>query len=282
MPINEVEAQARKILPIIYVIDTSGSMAYDRIGSVNSAMYGAVDTLKDIAQKEPNAEIKIGILTFASGAEWQTKDASTGKPGLIYMEDFFWNDLEAGGLTDVGEALKELHDKMSRSSFFSEEIGYKMPVIIFFSDGEPTDDWEGALKKINANNKWFRYSTKICVAVGNEANKDVLARIAGRDGRPNIEAVVEVNDNETLKKLIKVVSATASKIGSVSRTSNDVQADILKEVKDELADDAGIDIRDQTQADPFDATITMDPVDSTGSDVDISGGLDGWDDDWDD
>ena len=43
MPSNEVEAPPRKILPIIYVIDTSGSMAYDRIGAVNQAMYGTVE-----------------------------------------------------------------------------------------------------------------------------------------------------------------------------------------------------------------------------------------------
>lgn len=274
MPSNEVEAPARKILPIIYVIDTSGSMAFERIGAVNAAMYGTVDVMKDIARKEPNAEIKIGILTFASGAEWVTKDAS-GKPSLIYMEDFFWNDLQAGGLTDIGEALKELHDKMSRSSFFSDEIGYKMPVLIFMSDGEPTDDWEGALKKINANNKWFRYSTKICVAVEG-ADKDVLARIAGRDGRPNTEAVVEVNDTDTLKKLIKVVSATASKIGSVSRTDSDVQADILREVAEEMEKDDGIVIEQPTEPLPSPSGVD-DPYSG-----DPSTDLGGWDDDWDD
>lgn len=276
MPSNEVEAPARKILPIIYVIDTSGSMAYDRIGAVNQAMYGTVDLMKDIARKEPNAEIKIGILSFDSGAEWVTKN-TLGQPGLIYMEDFFWNDLTAGGLTDVGEALKELNDKMSRHSFFSDEVGYKMPVLIFMSDGEPTDDWEGALKKINDANKWFRWSTKICMAVGSDANKDVLAKIAGRDGRPNPEAVIEVTDVETLKKLIKVVSATASKIGSVSRTGNDVQTDILREVSAEMSDDDVV-IQDQTNTD-YDQT--------TNSSTDMVSGFggsqfDGWDDDWDD
>lgn len=275
MPSNEVEAPARKILPIIYVIDTSGSMSGDRISAVNEAMYGTVDLMKDIARKEPNAEIKIGILSFASGAEWITKDA-TGRPGLIYMEDFYWNDLTAGGMTDVGEALAELDQKMSRHAFFSEEVGYKMPVLIFMSDGAPTDDWKGALTKVNDSNKWFRWSTKICMAVGADADKDVLAMIAGRDGRPNIEAVVEVTDVETLKKLIRVVSATASKIGSVSRTSNDAQSDIIREVSGEMSGES--------------ATF-QEPTDYSSSDSYGGGGYDsgssdsqygGWDDDWDD
>ncbi len=276
MPLNEPIAPARKILPIIYVIDTSGSMAYDRIESVNQAMYQTVDVMKDIAHREPNAEIKIGILTFASGAEWRTKDA-TGKPSLIYMEDFYWNDLEAGGLTDIGDALNELHDKMSRYSFFSDEVGYKMPVIIFLSDGEPTDDWEGALESIRDNNKWFRYSTKICMAVGEDANEDILARIAGRpDGRPNSEAVIKITDTDTLKKLIRVVSATASKIGSVSRTNNDVQESVLTEVKGKMSDELGVTIADQT-------SDYTDKPEMAVSATSFSDGSDqGWDDDWDD
>lgn len=272
MPMNEPPALPRKILPIIYVIDTSGSMAYDRIGAVNEAMYASVDVMKDIADKNPDAEIKIGILTFASGAEWVTKDGY-GKPSLIYMEDFFWNDLSAGGLTDIGEALKELHDKMSRSSFFSEEVGYKMPVIIFMSDGEPTDDWEGALNKILANNKWFDNSTRICLAVGADANKEKLTRIAG-----NSEAVIEVTDTDTLKKLIKVVSATVSKIGSKSRTDDDAQREIIKQLGQGMEGEPGV-VIEEPKSDPNEDPTpggSPDPVDPG------EGWGTGWDDGWDD
>ena len=114
------------------------------------------------------------------------------------MEDFYWNDLKAGGLTDFGSALNELNNKLSREQFLISEVGFKAPVIIFMSDGEPTDDYESALNKIKSNNKWFKTATKIAIAVGDDANVQVLQKIAG-----NNEAVIKVDDLESLKKLIR-------------------------------------------------------------------------------
>lgn len=226
--INETERVARKLLPIIYVLDTSGSMSGDRISSVNEAMHETVDVLRDVSKNNPSAELKIGVLKFDSGAQWVTQN------GLVYLEDYFWNDLTAGGLTDFGSALSELDKKLSRSGFLDSDVGYKVPVIIFMSDGFPTDDWQSALEHANASNKWFRVSTKISIAVGDQADKDVLACIAGRNGQPNHEAVISVNDMESLKKLIRVVSVTASMIGSKSRTASDSQDEVLREVKREM------------------------------------------------
>ena len=100
------------------------------------------------------------------------------------------------------------------------------------SDGGPTDDYESALKKINASNKWFKASTKIAIAVGDDANIEVLQKIAG-----NKEAVIKVDDLESLKKLIRVVSVTASMIGSKSKTDFDSIGDIMVSVKEDMGND---------------------------------------------
>lgn len=225
--VNDTVAIARRILPIIYVIDSSGSMAGEKIASVNEAMKDAMDLLKDISAKNPDAEIKVGVLRFSSGAEWI-------KP-LTDLEDYYWNDLKAGGVTDLGSALNELNDKLSRSEFLKSDVGFCIPVIMFMSDGEPTDNFEKALKNINETNKWFKHSTKIAIAVGDAANTEVLAKVVG-----NIEAVVSVNDVETLKMLIKVASVTSSMINSKSRTSADSNnaVDIIKTTLNELGNDA--------------------------------------------
>lgn len=216
---------ARKLLPIIYVLDTSGSMQGDRIAAVNLAMTETMEVLKDVSEKNTTAELKIGVLQFSTGANWVTNQ------GLVFMEDFFWNDLKAGGLTDFGSALSELNQKLSRSEFLNSDVGYKVPVIIFMSDGEPTDDYESALKKAWESNKWFKIATKIAIAVGDDANIEVLQKIAG-----NSEAVIKVDDLETLKQLIKVVSVTASMVGSKSRTTGDATQEIL----DVIQEDKGI------------------------------------------
>lgn len=227
--IKEQEKIPRKLLPIIYVLDTSGSMSGDRIAAVNSAMTETVEVLRDVSNNNPTAELKIGVLQFASGAKWVTER------GFVFMEDFYWNDLNAGGLTDFGSALKELHNKMSRTEFLNSDVGYKVPVIIFMSDGEPTDDYESALQKINENNKWFKVSTKIAIAIGDGANVEVLQKITGSP-----ESVIAVDDLDTLKKLIRVVSVTASMIGTKSRTNFDNTKDTVKEVKVEMGNDIQI------------------------------------------
>lgn len=221
--INATEEIARRILPIIYVIDSSGSMAGEKIASVNEAMNDTMDLLKDISAKNPDAEIKVGVLRFASGAEWI-------KP-LTNLEDYYWNDLKAGGVTDLGSALNELNSKLSRSEFLNSDVGFCIPVLIFMSDGGPTDDYQKALKNINETNKWFKHATKIAIAVGEDADNDVLSKVVG-----NVEAVVSVNDVDTLKILIKVASVTSSMINSKSRTSADSNnaVEIIQTVVNEM------------------------------------------------
>ena len=225
--VNDTVEIARRVLPIIYVVDSSGSMSGEKIASVNEAMKDAMDLLKDISSTNPDAEIKVGVLQFSSGAKWITP--------LTDLEDYYWNPLKAGGVTDLGSALNELNSKLSRSEFLKSDTGFCIPVIMFMSDGEPTDNFEKALKNINETNKWFKHSTKIAIAVGDQANTDVLAKVVG-----NVEAVVSVNDVETLKMLIKVASVTSSMINSKSRTSADSNnaVEIIQTTMNELGDDA--------------------------------------------
>ena len=60
--ILDTEEMARKVLPIIYVLDTSGSMSGAKIASVNEAMHETVEVLKEVSNKNPDAQIKIAAL----------------------------------------------------------------------------------------------------------------------------------------------------------------------------------------------------------------------------
>lgn len=245
----------KKVLPIIYVIDTSGSMSGDRIAAMNEAMHECEEILREKADENPDAEIKIGALKFSSGAQWVTKS------GLVSLEDFYWNDVQAGGVTDLGEALKELDLKLSRSAFLISDTGFCLPVIIFMSDGGPTDDWKKMLKSVNEKNKWFQRARKIAIAIG-DADKEVLKELVG-----NMEAVVQVNDLETLKSLIVSVSASASMLAGQSRMAGD-EADgsaILNDAMNNVDGDAEV-------VPAFDA--------DTDTDANAGSGDDFGDDDW--
>ena len=198
--IENATKNARKIRPIIYVIDTSGSMAGTRIAAVNQAMKETIEVLKDISANNPREEFKIGVLQFASGASWV-------HDGLISIDDFYWDDLTAGGLTDLGAALDELDKKLSYTSFLRSLVGNMAPLLIFMSDGSPTDDYESALTNISHNNMWFGMSTKICIAIDVDSDLEVLQEIAGcGDKAKGRESVIQVSDMGTLKILIKFKS----------------------------------------------------------------------------
>jgi len=103
-----------------------------------------------------------------------------------------------------------LNDKLSRSAFMSDATGSFAPAIFLLSDGEPTDDYKRGLNKLKQNN-WFKKAIKVAVAIGEDANTDVLADFTG-----NMEAVITVHTPEALKKRIQFVSVPASEIGSKS------------------------------------------------------------------
>jgi hypothetical protein len=64
-------------------------------------------------------------------------------------------------------------------------------------------------------NNWFRAAVKVAVAIGEEANKDVLKEFTGSS-----EAVLEVHNKAMLKKMIKFVSVRASQVASKSSNVN--------------------------------------------------------------
>ena len=165
---GNLEPVARPLLPIIFVLDTSGSMQGQPISMLNRAMEEIANILKHFAASNSDALIKIGVLQMHSGAHWiQPK-------GLEQLEYFIYTPLTAGGLTDMGAALNELDDKLSRNTFLVSTTGRCKPIIIFMTDGQPTDIWEEPLKNLKDNNKWFKNSIKVGFAVGDDADYEVL------------------------------------------------------------------------------------------------------------
>ena len=157
----------------------------------------------------------------------------------IAIGDVIWNDLNAGGVTDLGAACKELDKKLSRNEYLNSQTGAYAPVILLFSDGGPTDNWEKELKQLKLNN-WFKHAIKIAIAIGDDADKTVLAEFTG-----TIESVITVNDKHTLKALIRKVSVRASEFQSHSKQSGDTtssaeddSAKIAQDAVNEIKQDA--------------------------------------------
>ena len=137
--------------------------------------------------------------------------------------------LDANGLTDLGAAFLELNDKLSKNGFMDRgaaSSGFYAPVILLLSDGEPTDDYLTALKKLQQN-KWYQAALKIAIAIGEDANREVLKKAIR-----NVELLFTVNDIGSLKKIIRFIAVTSSQIASTSATVSEDSAEAPADVKD--------------------------------------------------
>ena len=223
--INDLTESPRKELHIFYVLDTSGSMEGAKISALNHAVEETIEALKTLAKSNGDAKLKVTVMEFNTGYKWVTLN---GPEDL--EEDFEYEYLEAGGLTDIGAALTELNSKLSRHAFLNSITGALMPVIIFMTDGYATDDYEKALEEIRKN-RWFARGTKIGFALGDDPDVKMLSSVVG-----NSEAVIKTTDLDLFKRLMKFVSVTASMLVSQSATTETASTgeDIVKQAKDEL------------------------------------------------
>lgn len=118
----------RRTMTLFFLIDTSGSMSGNKIGAVNDAIVNVLPMLEDISSSNPDAEIKVAALEFSNGTKWLYNEPKS-------VEDFKWIDVQAGGLTSLGEACLELNSKLSRSGYMKSASGSYAPAIILLSDG---------------------------------------------------------------------------------------------------------------------------------------------------
>ncbi len=207
---EELGGIPRKQLNIFYVLDTSGSMDGVPIATLNRTMSETISSVKQLVEKTADALVKISVLLFNSSCQWvQPKGAER-------LEDFIWEDVKAGGMTEMGLALKELNSKMSRKGFIESDIGSYLPVIIIMTDGRPTDEPDEALEEIKKN-KWFTKAVKIGFALGPCADVNLLEKIV-----QDSEAVIKTDSLETFARLFKKATVNSIVMQGQSRTTADV------------------------------------------------------------
>lgn len=195
----------RQILNLLFVIDVSGSMRGQRIGMVNYALENIIKELR--RRNDLNSVIKVGILEFSEEAKWIT-------PRPVLLDDYVFTKIEAQPwLTNYGAAFTELNAKLRRNGVMDPAQGeYFAPVILFITDGEPTDvnEYPAALDQL-LHNGWFKQSARYAIAVGDEARSpkvvDLLTHFT-----ENTVNVRYADEGEALCNLIQFVAIRASQI----------------------------------------------------------------------
>ena len=198
---------ASRPLHFFWVVDCSGSMYGEKIGTVNNAIQSVLPEMRDVAADNPNAQLLIRALQFSTGASWVTDSP-------VKVEDYAWEDLEASGVTDLGKAFDLLSAQLS-----VDEMGERAlpPVIVLLSDGQPTDDYKKSLTKFQKL-PWVKKAVKIAISIGQDADDDVLREFTG-----NMELVLQANNAKDLASMIKWASTAISAVSAGA--SNSPQSD---------------------------------------------------------
>lgn len=242
----ERESVPRKTVMLFFIIDTSGSMSGSRIGSVNSAVEETLEILRQMNEDSADAEIEIAILEFSSGANWLTPN------GPVKVDNYYWSGLDADGLTSMGEAFRMLEEKLHKSSGFMQRAsGSYAPVLFLMSDGEPTDNYQASLNKLRQNG-WFKSSTKVALAIGDDANDHVLEEFTGSK-----EAVVRISNSNAgskLAKMIQFIAVTSSQVASTPAEAGEMtkQEQLEEAIQSAVNDDDDWDMGDSSGGDDFD------------------------------
>lgn len=239
---------SRRSMTIFFLVDTSGSMFGEKIGALNQAIEEAIPELNGLSASNADAIIKVATLKFSSGAEWITSTP-------IDVDQFSWTPLGVDGLTDFGEACFKLEQKLHKEEFMNDAAGCFAPVFILLSDGVPTDNYTKHLDNLKKNN-WFKKGIRIAISIGDDADKDMLKEFTG-----NPETVITVYSPETLRKVIRFVSVTASQVASKSSSvGNNTGTDQVKSKQDEFVE--------TLKAEQEEGNLLLEPATDDGSDGD--------------
>lgn len=173
MTIKPSGVRPRRPLHWIWLVDCSGSMRLNNwILTLNYALREAIPAMRGQAAKNPESEVIVRTLKFANGAHWMTGEGTR-------LEQFSWVDVEAdsedatvGEQTHMGAAFRLLAEELRT---FPTTARYLPPVLVLITDGEPTDDWRGALNELRSV-PWAQRAVRIAIALGPEAKLEPLEK----------------------------------------------------------------------------------------------------------
>lgn len=191
---------ATRPLHFIWIADASGSMASDgKIQSLNNAIRETIPHLRQVAESHPFAQMLVRCIAFSTGVRWHIREPTP-------VEDLAWKDLRPGGYTHMGEALQEVATELSAPSIERRALP---PALILISDGQPTDDFQAGLDTL-LRQPWGRQSVRLAIAIGRDADVDVLRQFMG----DSQFAPVAANNPEQLVASIRWASVVASRLSS--------------------------------------------------------------------
>lgn len=193
-PANYKAPEAKK-LPVILLLDVSGSMSGVKIESLYDATVDMIETF--VAAQAKEQIIDVSIITFGNSVELHTPYTPVKDLQAKGIGKFM-----ASGMTPMGTALRMAKDMIEDKSVTPSRI-YR-PAVVLVSDGEPNDDWKEPMDQF-INDGRSKKCQRFAVAIGNGANRNVLERFT-QD--PNMVFFAE--DAKDISEQFKTITMSVS------------------------------------------------------------------------
>ena len=192
-PSKYTVAKARP-LPVILLLDRSGSMSGEKINTLNSAVNEMISSFKTAGQGE--VDINLGVISFGDGG-------ATYDLPLQSVVDITGIALQANGGTPMGMALKMAKDLLEDKEVIPSK-GYR-PAVVLVSDGAPNDGWEQPMSDFISGGRSSKCE-RFAMAIGTDQNDPVLNKfLSGTENK-----VFLASDASKIRDFFKFVTMSVS------------------------------------------------------------------------
>lgn len=223
LDMSKYKVKAPKRLPVIFLIDVSGSMGevIDETGMrstgrtcfVDGKLYNIVEggvTRINVVNKCCSEMIQDFAHTENLETEIDTAIITFGKQVLLHQSlqsasSIQWTDMDSDGDTPLGEAIDMAKNMIEDKSIIPSR-SYR-PVVILVSDGRPDENshWESSLHKFLSEGRSAKCD-RIALGIGDDADKDVLGKFIEGTGR----SVFSASDSKKIIDFFKFVTMTVT------------------------------------------------------------------------
>lgn len=216
---KDFKAPEVKKLPVILLLDVSGSMIGEKIDSLYDAVTDMLQAFEEARIREKM--IDVAIITFGNEVLLHTPYTPINE-----LRNAGLNRFHADGMTPMGAALKMakamIEDKMVTPSRI-----YR-PAIVLVSDGAPNDNWQQPLDDFILDGRSSKCQ-RFAVAIGSDANQDILRRFCGGDDTlfyvEGASSIVDAFRQISMSVSTRAASSNPNQVATPSKASFDSNTD---------------------------------------------------------
>ncbi|MCQ4022822.1 hypothetical protein [Ruminococcus sp. zg-924] len=193
---------AKIVQPIVFVINTSGSMVGSKCGYLNEAMDKAIRYINELFN-DSDYSANVSVLLYNVKTQWIPEQQ------MISSEDFEWIDVQCGGASYMGTAMIELEKNLNKNNLlFGMDSGFFYPIIIWITSMTCSDfDYDSftyGLSRLK-NNHFFNSSRKIGIAYSDDGNvNEVSNNLSNNLGLDSIICIKDDLIYPAIKKALDV------------------------------------------------------------------------------